>query len=329
MIGGQPSMTIPARVHFCWIGPHLPWAYAFAVLSAAAQGGMDEVILHHTNILQDGPELRALRQAPGVRLHRLGPLALLGQAQAQLGLGDGLTALYQRLTRPAMQADMLRAALLYLEGGIYLDLDTITTAPLRPLLAARQFVGVEYIVWPHWVRGSRSALVWARHLALDVLRSALRLAPGGWRAFRHVQDWYFPGVNNAVMGAEPGTALFAAYLAAMSALPPAKQAEPYALGPDMLQGLIADQPASALTIHPPGTFYPLPPEISQHWFRPGGDPRLDLALRPETLVAHWYASVRSKPHVARISPAYVRANRRTQLYSALVCANISPLPLET
>ena len=231
-------MTIPKLAHFCWIGSRLPWAYAFAVLSAAARGGMDEVILHHTDELEDGPVLRALRQTPGIRLSRTDPLACLAPVQAALGLAEGLTGLYDRLSSPVMRADVLRAAILYSQGGIYLDLDTLTVAPLSPLLGVPQFIGQEYIVWPHWVRSSRSPLVWARHLTLDVMRKAMRRAPQGWRAFRLVQGLYFRGVNNAVMGGVPGAPLFEAYLRAMAALPPARLAEPYALGPDLLQAIV-------------------------------------------------------------------------------------------
>jgi hypothetical protein len=212
---------------------------------------------------------------------------------------------------------VLRAAILYLQGGIYLDLDTITVASLRPLLDAPQFVGTEYIVWPHWVRSSRSWAVLAKHLALDVLRSGLRLCPGGWRGFRHVEPWYFKGVNNAVLGAQAGAPLFAAYLTAMAALPPARRSQPYALGPDLLQSLIGQFSSADLAIHEPGVFYPLAPEISTHWFRTGAA-SLNLALQPQTLVVHWYASVRSKPYIALIDPDYVRTHRHTQLYSALV-----------
>jgi Glycosyltransferase sugar-binding region containing DXD motif len=296
----------------------------FAVLSAAAQGQMDGVVLHHTDELADGPALAALRAAHGVRLERIDPHACLAQAGARLALGEELITLYTGLTSPVQRADVLRAAILYLQGGIYLDLDTITVASLRPLLGAPQFVGTEYIVWPHWVRTSRSPLVWARHLALDVLRKTLRLTPGGWRGFRHVEGWYFKGVNNAIMGAAPGAPLFAAYLRAMIQLPVARRTQPYALGPDLLQGLISRLPADGLVIHEPAAFYPLPPEISEHWFRPGS-PTLAQVLRPETLIVHWYASVRSKPHVAHIDPAYIRAHRRKQLYSALVCKALPQL----
>ena len=73
-------MTIPPRVHFVWIGTQLPWAYVFAVLSAAARSDMDEVILHHTDALADSAELQALKAATGVRLNRIDPTALLAEA---------------------------------------------------------------------------------------------------------------------------------------------------------------------------------------------------------------------------------------------------------
>ena len=313
-LSGAPP--IPPRVHFCWIGRQLNWACAFALLSAAAHAGM-EVVLHHTDELEEGAVLTALRATPKLRLERIDARACLAEAGARLGLSDALCALYLNLAKPVQGADVLRAAILYMHGGIYLDLDTITVASLRPLLYAVQFVGTEYIVWPHWVRTSRSWAVLAKHLALDGLRSGLRLCPGGWRGFRHVEHWYFKGVNNAAMGAQAGAPLFAAYLTAMVALPPTRQSQPYALGPDLLQSLAGQFSGPELVIHEPGVFYPLAPEISTHWFRAGAA-RLDLALQPQTLVVHWYASVRSAPYTALIDPEYVRAHRHTQLYSALV-----------
>jgi hypothetical protein len=315
---GPSAVTpIPARVHFCWIGPRLSWAYAFALLSAVAQAGMDEVVLHHTDELEEGAVLTALRGTDGLHLERIDARACLAEAGARLGLSDALVAIYANLVSPSQRSDVLRAAILYLRGGIYLDLDTITVASLRPLLDAPQFIGTEHIVWPHWVRSSRSGAVWAKYLALDVLRSGLRLCPGGWRGFRHVEAWYFKGINGAVLGGPAGAPLFAADLTAMAALPPARRSQPYALGPDLLQSLVGQFSSAELVIHEPGVFYPLAPEISTHWFRAGAA-NLDLALRPQTRVVHWYASVRSKPYIALIDPDYVRTHRHAQLYSALV-----------
>lgn len=319
-------MSIPSKVHFCWIGPRLPWAYTFAVLSAAEHGEMAEIILHHTDALADGPERQALERMPGVRLHRIDPDAFLTDVGTGLGMGGGLATLYHRVERPATKADLLRAAILYRDGGVYLDLDTVTVASLRPLLAARLFIGCEFIVWPKSVRSSRSPIIWARHLSLDLIRNALRRLPDGWRVFQRIEDWYFRGVNNAVMGAEPGTAFFATYLRAMLAVPLDQLADAYALGPDLLQDIAAGYSGDDLSILDPQVFYPLPPEISEHWFRTGRRVEVERVLSPRTRVVHWYASVRTKSRVALIDPAYIRANRDHQLYSALISARLRALP---
>jgi hypothetical protein len=70
-------------------------------------------------------------------------------------------------------------------------------------------------------------------------------------------------------------------------------------------------------VHPPRVFYPLGPEISEHWFRKVSSADLNDVLWPETLLVHWYASVRTKHILPLIDPAYVRQNAKTQLFSAL------------
>lgn len=311
-------MTIPPQVHFCWIGTSLPWAYVFAILSAAERSGLPDIILHHTDTLQEGPGLRALRDASRVQLSRIDPFACLTQVEAMLGTDGELAALYRSLDSRVMRTDILRAAILYLRGGVYLDLDTVTVAPLLSLLDTPQFVGSEFIVWPHVVRSSRSPAVWGLHLALDLLRKLLRRMPYGWKLFRQVERFYFLGVNNAVMGAESDSRLFSAYLHAMLAVPRDRQAQAYALGPDLLQDVVDHYRYDDLTIHEPKIFYPLPPEISEHWFRIGRAPRLDAVLSAETRVVHWYASVHTRSRTAQIDPDYVRRNRERQLYSMLV-----------
>lgn len=319
-------MNIPARVHFCWIGDNLPWAYAFAILSAARRGGMDEVILHHTDKLTAGPVLEALRREPGVRLSHIDPLALLTEAGRRLDVGDGLVALYRAEDRPAKRVDILRAALLYLEGGVYLDLDTVTVASLRSLLECRQFIGTEEIVWPALIYRSRSPLMWTRVLALDGMRKILRWLPDGWRWFRFVARFYFRGVNNAVMGAEAGTALMADYLKAMLRVPPERRKAPYALGPDLLGEVVRHHAGEEVVLLPPPVAYPLPPEISEHWFRIRPHAPLETALLPETRVVHWYASIRSKSRIAEIDWALVQRDCHRQLYSKLVITAMADPP---
>ncbi len=208
---------------------------------------------------------------------------------------------------------MLRAAILYLEGGLYLDMDTVTTSSLLPLLNTRQFVGCEFIIWPHFARTSRSPVMWARSLTLDLTRKLMRRMPRGWKMFRLIEKFCYRGINNAVMGAEADSPLFEDYLRAMLTVPPERQGLPYALGPDLLQDVVGRYARDDLTIQEPHVFYPLPPEISEHWFRIGRSVRLDAVLTAETRVVHWYASVGTKSRVALINPNYVRTHRETSV----------------
>ncbi len=317
---------IPARLHFCWIGTSVPWAYVFAVLSAAERSALADIVLHHTDELENGPELRALHGASRVHLSRIDPIGVLDGVGLQLGVGAGeLARLYDRLESPVMRSDVLRAAILYQHGGIYLDLDTITVAPLTPLLGASQFVGSEFIVWPYRVRTSHSPVLKAGHLALALLRRTLRWMPRGWKAFRRVEGLYVRGVNNAIMGAQAGSPLMADYLRAMMSLPAKRSTQAYAIGPDLLQDVVDRCDYDDFRIQEPAMFCPLAPEISEHWFRIGRGRRLECVLPRETRVVHWYASIRNKSRVARISPDYVRQHRGDQFYSMLVSSCISGL----
>ena len=218
---------------------------------------MDSVTLHHTDTLESGAALRSLEHEPRVLLSRIDPLGLLREVGGMLGLEDRLAGLYGRLASPVMQSDLLRAAILYRQGGIYLDLDTVTVASLRPLLETGPFVGSEFIVWPRAARHSRSPAVWARHLSLDALRRAsLRAMPRGWKGFRRVERFYVRGLNNAAMGACARAGLFSDYLHAMLAVPPARLSEAYALGPDLLAEVVARHARGALAIHDPAVFHP-------------------------------------------------------------------------
>ena len=311
-------MTIPAQAHFCWIGGALPWAYVFAILSAAERSGLPRIVLHHTDPLPDSPERRALEADRRVTLSPTDPDLLLTEAGSALGAGRALAALYRRVQKPVTRSDILRAAILYRQGGIYLDLDTVTVADLTPLLDAAQFVGTEFVVWPNGVRQSRSPAVWARHLTLDLLRKLCRALPQGWRTFKLLERHYVRTVNNAVLGAEPGSRLLALYLRAMLEIPASSHDRPYAFGPHLLQAIVARYPHDDLTIQAPRIFYPLPPEISEHWFRDRARPDPAAILSADTRLVHWYASVHTAPRVARITPDTIRARRHAELYSMLV-----------
>ena len=303
---------IPAVAHFVWLGRALPWAYALGMLTAARRGGFSRVILHHTDVPHRGEGWRVAAGEPGVELSRLHPeVRLSGVA----GLGDRLLQVYRSLSAPAARSNVLRAAILHEEGGVYLDTDTITIAPLCPLREASAFCGLEHVVMPRGVRASRNPRVWAGVAWRMLVRDVLRRLPTGHRAFARIAHRYALAANNAVLGAEPGHPFVRALLAGMVEMDPARQRNRFALGTHLLQATIDARPGE-IVLHPPEVFYPLAPEISAHWFRVRARVDLGDVISPATRVIHWYASVRTRAILPDIDDRYVRRHALRQLFSA-------------
>jgi hypothetical protein len=149
-------------------------------------------------------------------------------------------------------------------------------------------------------------------------RDVCRRAPSGYRWFRHIEHFYPRAVNNAVIGAEAGHPFLDDLIARMIALPRERRRVRYAFGTHLLQTAVRESNAPGVEILGPNAFYPLGPEISEHWFKPRHDVRLADAIGPETLLVHWYASVRTAPYVARIDRAWIREHEGSELFSALV-----------
>ena len=309
---------IPPLAHFIWFGPRLPWVHALSIRSAALRGGFERVILHHADDLSADPVWPELEALPGFEARRIDAAALIAAA----GLGaqtDTLAQIYAKLEAPAARANVLRALILMAEGGVYLDLDTITLGPLDELRGrVGAFCGEERVIWPASVRRSRGLGLRASNLAKAGLRELHRQLPGGWRRFRRVEPLYPLAANNAVVGAEAGHAFLARLLANMAAVPPERQLVRFALGTHLLQDTLAEGREGDLQVLPPRAFYPLGPEISHHWFRMRRVmPALSELVHADTLVVHWYASVRTKKLVPIIDADYVRAHAERQLFSAL------------
>lgn len=308
---------IPAKAHFIWFGDGLHWAHALSMISAAQRGGFDEVVLHHADDLTKAPAKAALDAAEAAGMITLRPLDAEATLEATGPQGGALADLFRSLSQPAARANMVRAALLYTEGGVYLDTDTITVADLTPLRSAGAFCGVERVVFPEHVRRSMNPLVQARAYTQTTLRDVMRRLPSGWRAFRKIEGAYPVAANNAVLASAPGHAFTEGLLRAMLDLPPARQQVRFALGTHLLQQQLKVYQGPGLVVHPPEIFYPLGPEISEHWFRRTRRPDPAAVLSPETRVVHWYASVRTKQIVPQIDPAYIHAHAKHQLFSAL------------
>jgi len=310
------ALTIPLTAHFVWFGAAFPWVNALAVCSAAARGGFERVVLHHDEDLTAHAHYRALADIPGVELRRLHVAQVIDRCGR---LSTALSPVFERLPTPAMRADLVRLAILYAEGGVYLDIDTVTVRSLRDLCAdAEAFCGEERIVFPASVRRSWHPGVRVMAVVRNGVRDVLGRVPSGWAAFRAVERFYPSAANNAVLASAPAGRFITRALARLCELAPAAQTRLFGIGPHLVQDIARALTGRALVVHPPPVFYPLGPEISRHWFhlRRSAAP-LAKVLLPDTRVVHWYGSIHTRDLTSRIDPAYVRAHAGRQLFSAL------------
>ncbi len=305
---------IPPVCHFVWLGNRFPWLNALAVVSATKVGGFDRVVLHTDDALATAPHVDPLRALRGFELRRIDLRRLARRAGED---ESRVSALYANMTSAAARSDVLRTLILAVEGGVYLDVDTVTVAPFTALRAQRAFVGQEVICFPDWGTRRHSTTEIARAYGLAALRSAFRMLPRGHQWFARTQHLYALAPNNAVLGAEAGHPFLRSYLARMLAMPPDVARRRFAVGPDLLGRVCNEMRTSGPALLPPSYFYPLGPVISEHWWRRSHSPALEDVLAAETVAVHWYASVRSRKLAARVNADYVRRHRDHQLFSKL------------
>jgi len=284
--------------------------------SASQLGRLQEVVLHHDHDLRGTPWWSEALAIPGFRSRLIEPDVLLAEVD---DVGQELVAIYRQLEQPAAKANMMRAAILWSEGGVYLDLDTLTLRSFDALRAEGDFFcGEEPIAYPARVLHSRNPLRWGSALAKDGLRDLMRRLPDGWRTFRQLEGLYPKAVNNAVVGCPAGHPFAKRLLTAMTEVPVGRRRVRYELGTTLLQTQVAGWRAEGLRVYPPEYFFPLGPEISEHWFRTTSKPRTREAVSEHTLVVHWYASVRTKDIVPKIDPEWIGRRAEVELFSALV-----------
>ena len=188
---------IPGSAHFIWIGQDFPWLHWAAVASARHNGGFDRVVLHHTDDLSQAPWFAMLRELEGVECLHLNAAAELEQAA-----GPKLIDRYRTLSAPAARANVLRVALLVNQGGVYLDLDTVTIQSLTGLREqCAFFCGEERLAFPASLSRSRSPFAWGAAYLRTAARDLARRSPAGVGWFAHIRHLYPTAANNAVLGA--------------------------------------------------------------------------------------------------------------------------------
>lgn len=297
---------IPPYAHFVWFGANFPYAYILGLRSAALRGGFSHVYLHHADELVKTADLEAVEAFDNVTFRPLDEEGVL--ENAPIHRSPHLVDLFRRLSQPAAKANMMRAAILATEGGVYLDTDTLTLKDLTALRTANDaFCGAEHIALPRAVKESRNPLIWARAGLLMAYRDICRRRRLGWSHFRRYEHLFPAVANNAILASTPGHYFMTNLLEGMLDLSPTEQLVRFALGTKLLQHRVELEP-DGCNVLPPNTFFPIGPEVSQHWFKDRTASFLGEMLQEETHVVHWYASVRTKHIIPKIDAQFVKAN---------------------
>jgi len=311
---------IPNRFVLLWTGSEFPLYCRLAVESLLQ---VDPDCAVEVHLFGDEPvaatHFKPLLGRERVTLHRIS----LDTVFASTGeLAAPLHALYQRIPASARsaQSNLLRYAILFERGGIYVDFDILALRDFRHLLHHAAFVGEEQ-VWKvdearvegrrePWMVGPTLSYVAAYALSRGWSLAGGRSLAGSWLVRKLDAAWSGPNLNNAVLGAEPRSAWIRRLLvAALGASPTLR----FALGPTLVsQAWQADQ--SEVERLPSTAFYFEPPTYSFRFFEGLPNP-----LPEGALLVH-YVNSNHRKQLEKLSLEVIAARREGPLFYRLAHA---------
>jgi len=276
---------IPNRIFFIWLGKNFPWSAGIAVLSALRVQKPEEVAVYSDVELQ-GEGFDLLKNEKGIAFKII-------DSSVFKDLGDDgiCEELCNKVKSPASKANLLRLALLYKHGGIYLDTDTIFVKPIDDLLKFKGFCGTETVALPRELFKSINPFAYL----ICGLRFAWRFfctyCPSGEQIFRKTEKFFSQSANNAVLASEAKNPIIASAFKEINLMKESTRLRRYRLGTHLLQSITRNKSSEFMEVLPSCYFYPLGPEICRHYFLDGSGKRLSKMLLPETRIVHWYNSV--------------------------------------
>lgn len=293
VVAGQGG-GIPNQFHFIWDDNSLPYTVALAIRSTARNAQPERIYLYKAPDLDGVPNFERLRREipclQPVNIDLPGWLEQAGLACAQ-ELLDAYAFLRQRNYYSAV-ADLLRAIILYLNGGIYLDTDVLTLREMGGLRQHQAFLAEEHILVSSaiWKRHSRWRYLWS--VPLTLARDLCSRFAVGVRLFQGISGLYTRVVHNATMGCRPGHPLMRDILFRIAERYPERPRRYSLLGPDTIQDLISENRYDDLLILPPRCFSPLGPTMTSQYFHLRRSPktleRLEhWIVKPDTYAVHW------------------------------------------
>lgn len=330
---------VPAKTHFIWTGPGFGLCQRLAVESMVLTNPGYEVILHLISeadagngggsggTAQENEELRRLRGRRGVEVRERTAREIIAECEE----GDALWQTYQRIPKQAASAksNLLRYAILWREGGFYLDLDVLVVRSLERLRDDECSLGTELVWRADEARVAGELAVWmmapaaAFGAAIALRRMEMmmkRELPPGWHRWLE-RKWSQAQPNNAVIAAVPEAGFVGALL---ERAPQVDATVRFRLGPTLVTEVAKQMKARApeqVTLLSPEILYFVPPSQSFRFF---ADQHLELPS--EALLIHYVSSNhrRELGEVARRGLEALRPSLFRQLAEA-VRAGRAPL----
>lgn len=293
VVAGQ-GKGIPNQFHFIWDDKFFPYTATLAIRSTARNAQPERIYLYKTPDLDGVPDFERLRREipclQPVNIDLAGWLEQSGLACARELLEAH--AFLQRREFHSAVADLLRAIILYLNGGIYLDTDVLTLREMAGLRQHQAFLAEEHILVSSaiWRRHSRWRYLWT--VPLTLVRNLCSRFAGGVRLFQGISGLYTRVVQNATMGCRPGHPLMRDILFRIAERYPDRPRRYSLLGPDTIQDLIIENRYDDLLILPPHCFSPLGPTMTSQYFHLHRSPktleRLERwIVKLDTYAVHW------------------------------------------
>lgn len=297
------QQEIPNTYHFIWLGAPVPYFLALAMQSALLRCKDSRVKLWIDEERRSDPMLEQFNHKPRFET------ALIDVEQLVENLHDEpvkkkLKAIFNKAGTKTLhenrkpveraQSNLLRYLILYQEGGIYLDADTLVTNDLAPLRKKNSgFIGKENSIWAITRRKNPlHYFIWAPFL--ELYRMAAILLPFGYRMNNSFRVLCSSSENNAVMGMTPRHHFLKACFAYILTMTDEEIVLPLRLGPFLLQRVAQQYHGHDLDVYPEPYFYPYGPMISQHFFRErmNAAPVAAYMLKGHNYVIHWGASTK-------------------------------------
>lgn len=286
--------VIPNKYFYIWSGKPFPYLNLLAVKSLLLADNSATAMVYVIGPEPQNENFENLRGLDRVSILCIEPGDIFSQLPSDL---RSVEAIFHKTSESSASArsNILRYALLYLHGGVYLDFDTVVTKSLSDLVGHQCFIGEEK-VWAGnegLVAGKWWVCIYPRNLfwlASWLLRRADSAWCGGKLQIAQALEktdsvWSKKQPNNAVMGAVPESSFVRELLLGCLDVDFTVR---YATGPTLVSRIAKNFP-QLVTVLPVHYFYSVAPGES---FRLFSDQTLTISNR--AYLIHYVASNHKK-----------------------------------